>query len=275
MKELFILALTLTLFACSTNKELPKAPIVKDTERTIKKAEIAFISGEPSADELIKNALSLSLATNIPNLKIRSLLLKTSSEIKKKQLNEAIKSLENAKELAQNEDPQMIPYTIYFDIILSFIKNDEENLKSLLEAKIDYPKDLIASATSLKAIWMIKHNKFDEAMDEIKIAYNIAKKQNQIIEQSFLLKLSSYINLQKNNIEDAQKDIEKALIIDRSLYLIDYLYWDLEMLGKIYAIKNNKEKSLYYYKSAYELALSNKNKAKAEYFNDKISQLLK
>ncbi len=275
MKKTFILAFTLTLFACSTNKELPKAPIVRETERTLKKAEIAFISGELSADELIKNALSLSLATNIPNLKIRSLLLKTSSEIKKNQLNEAVKSLENTKEIARNEAPQMIPYTIYFDMILSILKNDEKNLKTLLDAKVDYPEELIPSIASLKAIWMIKYNKLDEAMNEIKIAYNIAKKQNQIIEQSFLLKLSSYINLQKNNIEEALKDVKDALNIDRSLYLIDYLYWDLEMLGKIYTIKGNKETSIYYYKSAYELALSNKNEQKAKYFNDKILQLLK
>jgi len=275
MKKVFILSLTLTLFACSTNKELPKAPIVREAERTIKKAEIAFISGEPSTDELIKNVLSLTLATNIPNLKIRSLLLKTGSEIKKNQLNDAIKSLENAKEIARNEAPQMIPYIIYFDMIISIVKNDDTNIKTLLNAKINYPKDLIPSVTSLKAIWMIKHNKFDEAMNEIKIAYNIAKKQNQIIEQSFLLKLSSYINLQKNNIEYALNDIKNALNIDRSLYLIDYLYWDLEMLGKIYLIKGDKETSLYYYKSAYELALSNKNEIKAKYFNDKILQLLK
>lgn len=273
MKKI-LLIFTVIILSCASQKELPKSPIVRETERTIKKAELALVSGEFSNTELINNSLSLSIATNIPNLKIRALLLKANLEIKNGEISKAIKSIEKAKDIAQKEDLKMMPYVNYYELVILYLSKDYENLEKNLNQSVNYPDEIKASIKNLKTLVMIKNKNFETALEEAESALDFSKKNNNLIEQSFSLKLIAFINYHKEDYEKSIDAINLSLSIDRSLYFIDYLFWDLEMLGKIYILKNEKEKALYYYQNAYELALANKNEKKASYFKEKISELL-
>lgn len=275
MRCIYVFIVLVTLISCSTNSTLPKANIVKESERTLEKAERAIISNDTEAKELIEASLSLSLATNIPDLKIRSYLLRVHYEIKEGNLDKALKNLNMAKEVSLNENPELMPYINYYEYLIGYISNNQERINQLLKDTTNYPDNVLTAIYLLKSLIYIKSNNFKLAEEFAQKSFKLSDKKNFLIEKSYTLKILSYINLRKNNTNEAIKMINESLSIDRSLNLLDYLYWDLEALAKIYWISRDKEKAIYYYKSAYELALSNKNEAKSNYFKSIIDNLLK
>lgn len=275
MRCLYVFIVLVTLISCSTNLTLPKANIVKESERTLEKAERAIISNDTEAKELIEASLSLSLATNIPDLKIRSYLFRVHYEIKEGNIDKALKNLNMAKEVSLNENPELMPYISYYEYLIGYISNNQEKINQLLEDTTNYPDNVLTAIYLLKSLIYIKANNFKLAEEYAQKSLKLSDKKNFLIEKSYTLKILSYINLRKNNTNEAIKMINESLSIDRSLNLLDYLYWDLEALARIYWISRDKEKAIYYYKSAYELALSNKNEAKSNYFKLVIDNLLK
>lgn len=275
MKPILFLLIFAFIFSCASKKTLPKASLVRDTERLIEKAEKSIITQDNSAKELIDTSLTLSIATNIPDFKIRSYLLKVNYDLKEGSLDNALKNLSLAKEIALKEYNEYLPYIVYYEYLLAYITNNQEKINQLLTDNTDYPDNVLTAIDILKSLIYIKSNNLYLAEKYANNSLRISNKKNLPIEKSFALKLLSYIQFKRNNLKEALNRINEALIIDRSLNLLDYLYWNLEFLAKIHLINDDKEKSLYYYKSAYELALLNKNKTKSEYYKSIIDNLLK
>lgn len=277
MKLILIIFLLIfpIFFSCSAKTSMPKATIVRDTERILQKAEKSLTASDMDSKELIETALSLSIATNIPDLKIKALLLKVNYELRENKIEDAIKTLNKAKELSIKENPVMISHVKYYEMLIAYLTKDNETLNSLLKETENYTEDVLCGINILKALIFVKSKKLDLAERYANASLKISDKKNFLVEKSFSIKILSYIYLQKNNLEKAQSLINESLVIDRSLNLLDYIYWDLEFLAKIYLIKGENENALYYYKSAYELALSNKNQAKSSYFKSIIDNLLK
>lgn len=275
MRIIIIFLLLSILFSCSSKTTLPKASLIIDTERIIEKAERSLITQDTTTKELIDTSLSLSIATNIPDLKIKSYLLKVNYEIKEGNIENAIKNLTIAKDITLKENKTALDYIKYYEFLIAYITNNQEIINSFIKDNTDYSEDVLSAINILKSVIYIKSQDLNSAEKYAKDSIKISTKKNLLIEKSFALKILSFINLKKNNLIGSINIINESLNIDRSLNLLDYLYWDLEFLAKIYWMKGEKENSLYYYKSAYELALLNKNQTKSEYFKSIIDNLLK
>ncbi|MCX7769465.1 MAG: hypothetical protein N2202_00110 [Proteobacteria bacterium] len=262
-------------FGCAQKTELPKANIVKETERVIEKTEKSLASEDFDLKELIETSINLSIATNIPDLKIRAYLLKTNYEIRTGSFDNAQKNLDTAREISIRESPNMIPYIKYYEILIAYITQNTNLLNSLLKEDINYPEEVLTGINIIKSLNHLKNNNLTLAKNFAKDSLKISNKKNLLIEKSFTLKILSLIDLKDKNIKGAISLIDEALHIDRSLNLLDYIYWDLEFLGNIYLMESQQDKALYYYKSAYELALTNKNSSKIKHFKSKIDNVLK
>ncbi len=275
MRVITLSLIFIFLFSCSSKTILPKAPMVKESERILEKAEKFLLSQNTETKELIETGLSLSIATNIPDLKIRALLLKVNYNIREGKIDEAIKNLNAAKQISINESSQFIPYVKYYETLVAYVTNDSDALKNLLIDNTNYPDHVQMGINILKSLFYINSNDLVSAEKHINETLKISNSKNLLVEKSFALKLLSWINFKNKNFNEALDIINESLDIDRSLNLLDYLYWDLEFIAKIYLNKYDKEKALYYYSTAYELALINKNQNKADYFKSVIQNLLK
>lgn len=270
MKKIYLLSF-IFLFACSKTLEYPKAPIVKEAERMVKKAEQATLTGDTeSAISLTEYALILSEATNIPDLRIKTLLTKANISIQKKDFNSAIMSIEEAKKIATHENKELLPFVEFGEVVFYWIIGEKDLAETKIKEIKDIPDALKSSFLNLKSMAAINKKDYETAFNTAIAAYDVSKEINNFIDLSFSLKLLAFISFKQKSYDKSINYVLEALPIDRTLYIVDYMLWDFDFLGNVYKIKGDNVKAIYYYQQGFKVASGNKMKQKADYFKSKL-----
>ncbi len=275
IKNGFVILIILLMAGCSVT-ELKPSVYHREAEKYLERAKKALAeTNYQKSFDYIDDALHLSHASNLPEIKIKALLQKANILLFLNQHKEAAFLIKEAKETAENEVKSYLPYVYYAEAVYQWESGNYEEARKILEAMKEQPDNIKPAYHNLMALIEFKNKNIAEALESVKLAIKAAEKTGDFEQISYAKKIDGQLKTSQNNLAEAIDAVLNSLEIDRKLGNRAAIMWDLDFLGNRYLDMNKKDEAFYYLYQGYELAVAIGDREKRDYFLEKAYLLLK